>query len=241
MTLMHNMFTERPEVFLISYEEVIKSPYPFLLHQIVHRYREVYDDFLHLEIIEKMDMENLARYCIQRTDYNILTGLAKKEFDYDSALRELKKRFFNIYENCELLSIGNSLPMLLSQKFTQKIYLYTEEYDVRIHLDIQNSFHDMERVPYVTGNFADVLDAIPETITTFILNDVTDIGVIFAKQKEAYTNILVASYGYNYVLDEESGDLKLRYNVEEHIEENRIFKFATFIPQNLTEKHFTNL
>jgi len=239
MSLMHNVFDGRPEVIFITYEDVIKTPYPFLLYQIIHKYRHIYDEFLHLDTIEKMDMKNLYRFCLQRTNRNVLVDLAKREFDVDEALSDLKKKFFNIYENCELLAIGNSLPLILSQKFTKKIYVHTEEYDIRVHMDLQKTYHNMTKVNYVTGNLVDVLDALPEPVTTFILNDITDVGTIIFKQKEEYTNILVASYGYNYTLNEE-GKMILRVNIEDFTKD-RIFKFATFIPQELTEDHFTVL
>jgi hypothetical protein len=239
MTLMHNKFEERPEVLLITYEDIIKCPYPFLLNKIDTKLSPYYESFLDLEKFKGMDMDNLLRLCIQRSDIDIFKFLAKEEFDTAGALKDLKDRYFEIYKDSPLLKIGNSLGMMLSQKFTEKIYIYSEVYDIRIHLDVQENFPDMERVNYVSGNFEAVLDKL-EGITTFIVNDIDYIVDIINKEKAEYANIMLASYGYNYFYNDDTNAMDLRCDVEKIIGD-RVCKFATFIPVDLSEKHFSQL
>lgn len=236
---MHNEFEGKPEIIFITYDEVIKSPYPFLLNEINTSLQGVYDTFLDLSEVKGRDMGNLLRLCTQRTDRNLFEYLAKREFDYATALKELKDRYFEVYDKSPLLTMGTSLQMLLTQKFTEKVYIYTEEYDIRVHLDIQNTYKDMKRVNYVTGDFGKVLDKL-EGITSYILNDLDYIIDILNKDKAEYTNILLASYGYNYVLDEDNDSLDLRIDVE-HLIKDRICKFGTFIPAEFTHQDFSQV
>lgn len=237
-TLMHNPFYSRPERIFVQYKDVVKSPYPLLLNQIVSRFRSTYDEYLYLDGVQDLDMNNLTRLCIQRTDKNIFEYLAKKEFDYDTALKDIESKFANLYRESEPLSIGRSLGTLKHQKFTEKIFVYTEEYDARIHKDIQDMYHDLDKVTYITGDFVEIIKDL--NITCYILSDVNYIRPIFHEKQQDYTNILLGTYGYNY-LDSDSEELKFKVDIESLFEGNNIFKFATFAPEILTEAHFTQL
>jgi hypothetical protein len=124
----------------------------------------------------------------------------------------------------------------MNQKFTSKIYIYSEEYDKRIHADIQMNYKDMNKVNYVTGPLHEVIKQI-EGVTTYIFADIFDVTTLLAFDKCAYTNVLVANYGYNYYYMED-GKLALRMNLEE-VSKEKIFKFATFMPADFTNSHFS--
>jgi hypothetical protein len=239
MTLMQNPFEGRPEIIFMCYEDVIKSPYPFLLNEINTKLSQYYESFLDLDKIKGKDLFNLSRLCVQRSKPNILEYLAKTEFDYVKALKDLKDRYFKVYADSELLAMGKNMDILLAQKFTKKIYLYTEIYDIRIHLDIQETFKDMQRVTYVTGSFKNVINKI-EGITSYILNDLDYAYQIIKEGKEEYTDIMVANYGYNYFVDDDSQELELRLNMQSLIKDS-ICKFGTFTPLAMDERHFTQI
>jgi hypothetical protein len=239
MSLFHNEFDARPEIIFITYEDVIKSPYPYLLNKINTDLSDYYKDFIDLDKIKGLDMFNLTRLCVQRTEKNILRYLAKTEFDYDGALGDLKNHYFTIYKDSPLLSIGESLNMVIPQKFTKNVYIYTEKYDVRIHLDIMENFKDMDKVKYVSGSFAKALEKL-EGITTFILNDLDYVIDILNAGKEEYTNIMIASYGYNYIYNEDDDVLELRLDLDQLLK-GKICKYATFMPVNLDRKHFSQI
>lgn len=240
MTLMHNKFEEQPEVIFITYEDVIKSPYPFILNKIDTELKSYYEPYLDLDKFSGLDMDNLLRLCVQRTDPNILRFFQKIDFDANGALAEIKNRYFEMYEKSELLKIGYSLDMVMPQKFCEKIYIYTPVYDIRVHLDIQRNFNDMKLVNYVSGDFDKVLDKLGDEITTYIVNDLDYVVHILEKDKANYTNIMLASYGYNYIYDEEEDKLDFRLDIQGLLE-NAICKFATFIPVDFTERHFSQL
>lgn len=232
-----NEFTKRDEIIFISYDEVIKNPYPLLLSTIITKYKDVYKDFLSLDKLENMSMDDLYVLCSQRHDKNIFRYLSKKEFNFDKALNDLYHKFNDLFINTDLLPIGNSIHILLSQKFTKKIYIHSKEYDKRIHLDLQLNFRDMTKINYVTGNMSEVISSL-EGVTTYIFNDIMDVSYLIG-EKMNYTNILVANYGYNYTLNE-NGTLMLRINLEDMMKKY-VFKFSTFIPIDLSEKHINSI
>jgi hypothetical protein len=236
---MHNEFEGRSETVLVTYDDVIKTPYPFLLNKIDTKLRSFYEAFLDVDKFKGLDMNNLLRLCVQRTDRHLFRYLAKTDFDFDGALKELQDRYFEIYEQSPLLAMGDGIQMMLTQKFTNKIYIYTEVYDIRVHLDIQKTFNDMERVNYITGDFPSVLNKL-DGITSYIVNDLDYVIDIINSGKTEFTNIMLAQYGYNYALDDDTQTLEFRMNLSDLIGD-RVCKLGTFMPVNFTEKHFSQL
>lgn len=241
MSLMQNPFDGKDEVIFITYDDVIKTPFPFLLNKINEKLSSFYEPFLDLDKIKGLDMNNLNRLCVQRTDKQIFRFLAKTDFDVDGSLKELHERYFEVYEESPLLATGHSLIRLLSQKFTKKVYIHTDVYDMRVHLDIQNTYNDMDRVNYVTGDLDSVLKEL-EGITTYMVADMDHVVKILRSDKEKlqYINILMAQYGYNYIFNDSTNELEYRLDVEKLIGEN-ICKFATFMPIQFKDEHFSQV
>jgi hypothetical protein len=227
----------KTEVIFISYEEVIKSPYPVLLQTVLTKYRDFYSKFLDLGRLDGHDINNLARFCIQRSDVNVFEFLAINDFDFENSLIEFKKKFADLYTRSELLKIGQVLPTVMAQRFTEKIYIYSPEYDPRIHLDLQNSLGSMDKISYVVGkNIGEVVAKIPEKITSFILNDIAHVVRISEIDKLKNTSVLLASYGYNYAINNK-GELDYKMDIETLSKVNS-FEFGTFVPRDLLMSDF---
>lgn len=233
-----NEFTKQDEYIFIEYEEIIKNPYPFILKQLRDKYKQYYEDFINFSKIDNLNDDNLLRLCLQRTEKNILRYIAKKSFDFDKALDEVYNKFDDMYINLPLMNIGKNIPLLLSQKFTKKIYIYSEKYDKRIHFDIQSNFNNMTDINYVTGDFHDVMEKL-EGITAFILSDINKIIPIVHHKRSEYTNILLAQYGYNYTMIDDK--LSLRIPLDEYVKGDNIFKYVTFMPTDLSNANFSQL
>jgi len=226
---MSTEFVKRPEIIFICYDEIIKNPYPFIIHQMRTTYRKIYEDFINFSLIDKFNMKDLLKFCIERRTINVIEHLSKKEFDYNKTLNDIFYKFDDMFVMSEPLIISSSIHVMLKQRFTEKIYIHTEKYDKRVHMDIQNEFKDMDKIKYITGNLFNVIKSL-SGITTYILRNILDVGIIIELNKSEYTNIIVANYGYNFTLDEK--DLLVpRFNVEDLLIE-KIFKFATFSPYN---------
>lgn len=226
----------KTEVFFVSYEEVIKSPYPVILQTILTKYKDFYSNYLKLDDLVHYNFANLTRFCIQRTDVNLLEYIAKTEFDYEGTLLELKSRFSNLYKISELLKFGQSLPILIAQRFTEKVYIYSPKYDPRIHLDIQTSLGTMDKIAYVAGNLAEAVSNLKHKVTAFVFNDIAQIVEVAPTGKLKNSTVLLASYGYNYTLDSK-GDLILKIDIEKMCREYG-FEFVQFAPIDFTDEHF---
>jgi hypothetical protein len=238
MKEINDPFLGRDEIVLVEYDEIIKSPYPLLLEQISTRYSEAYEQFIWLDEFREMDMNNLQRLCVQRTDIDLFRYLSKTEFDYVTALKELKDKYMNIYKESPLLSMGDGISKMLSQKYVKQVYIHTDVYDVRVHRDIQDTFHDMDRTPYVTGPISDVIQQL-EGVTCYILKDIHHVPLLFEKNKFEYSEILVGAFGFNYNMDAEN-TLTLKIDMEK-LKEKGSFKFGTFQPVTLKEDAFTHI
>lgn len=241
---MHNQFTARPEVIFITYNEIIRNPYPYLLSVLIEKYKHVYQDFLDVDKLIDKDIRIMERLCTQRQEKNIFREFSIREFDFDGGLKEFEELHEDMYleEQVPLLEIGKQIGLLMSQKFTDKIYFYTPEFDLKTYVDIQKTFHDMTKIRYVYGDFIEAIEMIEEEITTFILNDIELVPDIFFMEKANYTNILIAEHGYNYYFDDNSQELKLKVDMGVYYEnKDLVFSFATFKPLKMTEEHFSDL
>lgn len=235
MTLMQNPFEGRNEILLITYEDVIRSKTPFILKELI-KYKNIYKDYIDFSKFENLNDDNLLRFSIQRTKKNILEFLALKEFDYEKQLKDLSNLYFDLYEESNILSMCENINMLLTQRFIDKIYIFTEEYDIRVHIDIEVLFNS-DKVIYVTGNFKDTIKII-NGVTNFFINDIDYLLDIMDSGLYEYTNISMASYGYNYV--EVDDKLELRLDALNIIGDS-ICKFATFMPIRFEKKHFNQI
>jgi hypothetical protein len=153
-------------------------------------------------------------------------------------MKDIFNRFPDMYSKSEKLVMGDSLHMILSQGFTEKVYVYTPEYDERVHVDLNDTYRNPDKLKYITGDFANIIEDFDD-ITTFIFNDIIDISTLIAFNKTKYTNILVANYGYNFTIDD-NGNLTLRIDAESMMEEY-VFKFSTFTPAKLGSEHFSQV
>ena len=215
------------EVVFITYEDVIKDCRPEILRYIMKNKKDEFKDYLKVDILENLTDDQYIGLCLSSTSMNILEYLSKKDFNFDKTLEGIMQKDPLLYEKCKLLSIGESIHILLKQSFTQKIYIYTPQYDERIHHDIKKEYPD-NKVEYISGPIEGVLNAIEERITTYILNDIELLKMMVDLKKVSYTNVLLANLGYNYALDEDD-NLVLRYENLDIIADDNVFKVVTFM------------
>ena len=219
-----------PEVVFVTYDGVVKDYRPFLLKQIASNPKmlEVYKNYIDTALITTLTDKQLNFLPVISTSRNILEYISIKKFNYDKSLNDLYQMFPNIYSDSELLPLGNSINILRRQKFTSKIFIYTEEYDKRIHFDIQDNFSDMSTIEYISGPFEDVINSITETITTYILNDIKLVDKLIELNRIKETQVLISDTGYNY--KDNNGELIVNIDNLEEKMYNHIFKLAMFKP-----------
>lgn len=222
-----NEYVNSDEYIFIQYHDIIKSFKPYLLTKLLYEYRKEYDGCIDFDRYKDYSDNQLLGLSIKSTDKNVLKYLMTSPINADLCLYDLYNSFPNIFSESKLLTIGTSIFMMLKQKYVKNIYIHTDTYDERIHKDLQETFADMSRITYVTGSFVNVIQDIPEKITTYILNDVELIDTLIEYDKISYTNVLIADCGWNYKFDK---DKKVVLKVDDIDSKSKkyIFKTGTF-------------
>jgi hypothetical protein len=222
-------FNNREETFFISYEDVIKSSAIKVLESILLKYSDTYKEFIdHTLLINHAESyDAFVDFFIIREHSNIFDCLKKFDFDTLQAWKDIHKRNENLYKESMELPFANSLYVMPKQKFTKMIYLWTEEYDERIHRDISESYGFI-KINYVVGPFEEAIMKVPD-ITCYVLNDINLIYPILLRDKIKFTNIMLANYRYNMVMNEDKG-FELKIPDISDLECVRAFKLLLFNP-----------
>lgn len=222
-------FTKRPETFFITYEDVIKSSYMLAIRDLINSQKDYITriDFNIFEHIKSPD--DLKFFLLNRPYMNILKNISLQEFDFDAEWKKISKINPTLYENDKGLKIASSVSVLELQKFVKNIYIWTEDYDERIHKDITFNYKNGDIVKYVIGDFKEAINNIPG-ITCYILNDINLISTLIDINKVAYSTIMVANYKYNYIHSEEEMELKLKLDATVELQQKNIFKMYMFDP-----------
>jgi len=232
-----NPFVSQNEIFFIMYEDIIKTfKFHILKKLLTTDLREGYDGYIDFSKIENKSDDELMTLTMTATDKNILKYLALKKFDFDATYIDLYLNNKDIIKKSQLLSFGNSIRLLLPQKFVNKIYIYNKYRDDDIYKDIYD-IYSSKKITFTYGDFDDVIEAIhkKERITTYVLNDVTLINNLIDSNRIQYRTVLVPSYGYNYTVDN-TGKVTLRINEIDKLSKDKIFKFETFYPMSMNTK-----
>jgi len=227
---------EDSEYFFISYDNVIRHPSAYLLHKIVNNsdYKE-FDNFIKTEELVDKTINEIAALSNIWATKNPLEYYAKQKFDYNMTYAELFLTDDNVYNNSPLLKFGETLPLILNQQFTKKVFIYSREYDPRIDADIRKQFNANRKISYVNGEFIDVVKSV-ENITTFIIDDISMVQELLDNDIISYKTILLANYGYNYklsdiIIDENYGrELTLKIDNIDKLSTEKVFKLKMFLP-----------
>lgn len=218
-----------PEIVFVTYDMVIKDYRPFILKTIAEsdQLMLAYKEFIDTALVETLTDKQKNFLPVISRSRNIFEHIAIKKFNYDKSLKEFISMYPNIYSDSELLTFGESIHVLKRQKFTSKIFIYTEEYDERIHYDIQSTYTDMGLIEYVSGPFEDVIMSINENITTYVLNDADLVDKLIALDRVKETEILIADIAYNYKINDKNELMVKIDNLDDKMNKH-IFRIGMF-------------
>lgn len=234
MAKVNNPFTMRDEIILIEYKDVIKCPSAGILSLIKHDYMNDLKGLINTKL-NLMDFKNIQRYAIERPYKNVLDYIKIQDFDTNAVYNALYNAYDTIYMDLPLMNIGNSLYFISQQKFTKKIYIFSEEYDKKIEFDIKEHYCEMKNIYYVAGTLKDIINSI-EPVTSFIFSDVDHVKTIMDEDKMEYTEFMIAEYGYNYEIRD--GYLTIKGGYEKMTYDKR-FKIASFTPLTMDKTYFS--
>lgn len=226
-----NTFASQKEVLFITYDDVIKTTKLLILKKLLTpEYRQNYEDFIDYSIIDNKTDEELLSIIFSATDKNILKFLSKSSFDFDVTYTDLYLNYENIIPESTLLSFGQSIHILLKQKFLDKIYIYTPHFDESVYKDIYDVYGSTNII-YVYGEFETIIRSITKDtnikITSFVLNDIELVNKLIELNVVAYTNILICNGGWNYKLNKNNVPV-LKLDNSEKLSKENIFKIGVF-------------
>ena len=208
---------------LLVYDGVMRSGDTFLLHMIVENYYDKFIPYMDLESIRTLSVDALLPLVIARTKKNPLEWLAIKEFDYEKNYTYLQKKFVNMYDRSPILKHYQVIESFIASYCIGSIYIWSQEYDKRIHYDINHFLQMGNSVQYVTGDMQKVINTIGNLNIVYdwdadrvydLLKDGLNTDVFFA----------VARYGFNI----NKGDKRLIHNLWERD------NVAPFTPHTIT-------
>lgn len=221
------------ECIFITYEDVIKTFKPYVLQLLAtDEYEPYYKDVIDLNRIKGKTFKEVFSIFTASTEKNILKSLTNLPFDYDATYYDL---VFNqhpeIIKNAELLSMGRSVPLLLTQSVLKKIYIHTDEYNELIYNDLIESYGNESNIVYIWGDIGEVIKKIEDKITMFVLNDVMLIEKLIRSEVINGSTVLFNSVAYNYKLDEKNRIAVKLDNLPE-LEKKFNFQSAVFEPDS---------
>ena len=231
----NNPFTMRKEIMLIEYEDVIKCPSAGILNLIKKDYMDELKDLINVSKLKLMDFNNIQRYSIERPTRNILDYIKVNQFNTETIYNALYNAYDTIYMDLPLMSIGDSVYFISKQKFTEKIYIFSEKYDKKIEFDIKENYCELDNVFYVAGDFKSIINNI-EKPTSYILSDIDKVQTIIDENMIEFVEIMVAQYGYNYCIDDSI--LKIRGDYDKMMYDKN-FKIASFTPLKMDNSYYT--
>lgn len=230
-----NPFTMRDEYILMEFKDVIKCPSAGILKLIKKDYVDDMKDLIDMNKLNRMDFNNIQRYCIERPFINILDYIKTTDFNTDDIYNALYDSYKNIYEDLPLMVMGEAVFVLASQKFTKKIYIFSEEYDEKIEKEIKRIYNDQPKVYYVAGSLENILKNI-EQPTSYMFSNINNVQKIIDLNKQEYSEIMVAQYGYNYMIKD--GIIQIKGGYDE-LMPTKHFKIASFTPLRMDKNFYS--
>lgn len=193
------------------YDNVLKSPDPFIIKSIKTKYRENFEDFLDFSLIDTMANDDALSFAtLHRKIKNPLEWLAKKEFDYEKFYTKMKKKFKQLYIESPELYQYKTLKTYSRSYCIDKIYIWNPYYDVRQHADLQDILESNNNIQYVVSeNFVDCLDDIGDVNLVYDW-DIDRVKTIIDGGNHNHIYFGVAAYPFNLENDE------LKYELSKH-------------------------
>ena len=213
----------RPEIMLVKYENVLKGVDLHILEKLQTPVMKSMFD----KVLDYDNMEITREFVYDKRFSNILLDVAINPFDgqdYNRYRRGIINRYIDFYAKCENLVFVDSLNTLLrSDKVVEKIYIIHPERDIRVIEDVKITFDNNPKIELVFNSLENFLAEHTE-ITSFVTDEISDIGLCAALSNIKWLEIMIASYKNNL---DDKGDLAIDYIA---IMQHYICRLGTFVP-----------
>ena len=194
---------------LYAFDNVLKSPDPYILKSIKVKYRKEFEGFVDLSLLDALDDVALFYMTLGRTVKNPLQWISTREYDYDKFYKRIDSKLQGLYKESTELNMFKSLRAFSKSYCIDMNYVWNEEYDERQHRELNEIIEAGGKIKYVVGPFEKVLDDIGKVNIVF---DWDLDRVHHAMTSNHYEDIFfgLASYPFN-LSDERYAQLKKRY------------------------------
>lgn len=227
-------------IFLV-FDDIFKSSSMAILKGImIPEMKENFKEVIDYTKFEFMNDDNLLRFCIQRTEENILKYIGTSDtFDYDKMYDTMYSNLIDKYTPYISLRMVEVIAMAISTPQIKNVYVYSKNFDNEIQTELGLLFNaNTKKIKYVYGDLDKAL--IGKDITLFILPSMTYVNKLYSLNILHHKEVLIANYGYNYKLDE-NGELVFKYDINDSIINESMFKLRVFDPFDLDDKHMTQM
>lgn len=186
------------DIVFIDYIDIIRSPWPKIC-EFIHQNKADLEEFFNFEDIPT-DRRSALAWSLIRENVNGLYDFGTDDYPFDDILLTAEDQIPDLYEDSELLEIGNFIDLIAARKTTKAVYLYTEFYDARIDHDINSHFTE-GKIYYAYGEFSDIIEELKPTF--FILNDISQVNALLAEHQDIVRDreILLTKHFYNFRID----------------------------------------
>ena len=213
----------RSEIMLVKYENVLKGVDLHILEVLQSPVMKS----MFGKVLDYDNMELTEEFVYDKRFSNILLDVAINPFDdqdYNRYRRGIISRYIDFYAKCKNLAFVEDLKMLLrSEKVVEKIYIIHPERDIRVIEDVKIMFDNNPKIELVFNSLENFLSEHTE-ITSFVTDELSDVGLCTALSNIKWLEIMIASYKNNL---NDKGDLNIDYIA---IMQHYICRLGTFVP-----------
>lgn len=225
-----NEIANKPEYVFMTYDDVIRT-HTHALVDVLLTMKSEYGKYIDYSLIENKQGKDISWLSLTRISYNLLQHLAKdNKFEYDLTLLNILDTMGNPYAKSPLLSMTNTLSVLSVHSFCKKIYIYSPTPSGWIEHDVRTVTEEgFKKIEFVSGTFIEAINQIKDPITLYVVNDISMVDEIVDTSKHQYADILLANYGYNYVLGDDKKPALRTVQMEERLKKNN-YRLRLFMP-----------
>ena len=224
-------FFYNSQCLFVEYHDVISMPWFTML--LFTKNTEAFKKIFKIDDIEYYDIAGLLEWYIYRKHRNVFKSIGVIDEDaelsdevYDSLLEKAMNITDNFYNLSSDLRFLSTLRLLLTEScMIKQVIIYSEKKEPMIECSLDKYFSKLgTKVKYMSGNFADMVELIPQD-STYVFSDIEKINTLVEANKLNLSTVLVVNgLRYNYL---ENDRTKLKVDMDE-LSKKYFFKYSFF-------------
>ena len=193
----------KKDIIFVDYDCIRNIPYLILKYLRDDKFiQSVLGDYIDFEKIIPLTDDQIYYITLKRRHRNIFKCIPMKNssVDFDSTLEGFYNNQLDFlikdYDERTYNSIMYAIRALMQMEFTDTIYIWTKNVNPNILEDILIMFDQSSKLKYVTGEFKDVIQDLPE-ISLYILDDADHVNTLNELNKLHMKELMVSNFYFN--------------------------------------------